>query len=68
MDFLVDPRLAALPNPYDPNARAALFYPWDASYFGGHYYLYHSALPVLLGYVPLKYLRYRYAPDQLIAA
>ena len=67
MVFPVDPRIPALPNPYDPKARADIvFYPWDAAYFDGHYYLYHSPLPVLLAYIPLQVLTHRYAPDQLV--
>ncbi len=35
-----DPALLALPNPYDPAARVSTQYPWDASLYGGKYYLY----------------------------
>ena len=68
MEFPVDGRIPALPNPYDPKARANIaFYPWDASYFNGHYYLYHSPLPVLLAYMPVHLLTHRDAADELIA-
>jgi hypothetical protein len=66
MAFPVDPRILALPNPYDAKAREHIFYAWDSSYFDGHYYLYHSALPVLLAYMPLELLTGRDPPDQLI--
>ena len=69
MLFPVDERILALSNPYDPKARASItFYPWDASYFNGHYYLYYSPLPVLLGYMPVYLLTHQYVADELIAA
>jgi len=54
-----DPRLVALPDPYDPAANAA----WrvnDLSYFGGHYYLYHSAVPAVVLFAPVKLLTGRH--------
>jgi len=63
-----DPRLVALPNPYDFKARAAVGYLWDASFFKGKYYLYSSPLPVLLVYLPHRLLRGAYPPDVLVAA
>jgi hypothetical protein len=68
MKWPVEPHILALPNPYDPKAREGMFYAWDASYLNGRYYLYHSALPVLLGYVPMHVVLHNYAPDQLIVA
>ncbi len=51
-----DPALLALPNPYDPAARAGIQYPWDASFFAGRYYLYWGPTPgVLLAVVKLFY-------------
>src|SRR3990172_5339467 len=43
-----DPRLLALPDPYDPDARAAIPHIWDTSLFRGHYYLYWGPVPALL--------------------
>ena len=63
-----DPRLIALPYPYDFKARGGINYLWDASYLNGKYYLYASPLPALLGYMPLRLLRGAYPPDVLIAA
>ena len=63
----VDPRLIALPYPYDLKARQGIFYLWDASYLNGRYYLYSSPLPALLGYMPLRVLRGGYPPDTLVA-
>ncbi len=48
-----DPRLVALPDPYDPQANAP-YRVNDLSYSAGRYYLYHSAAPVLLLMVPVK--------------
>lgn len=50
-----DPRLLALPNPYDPVARQAIPHIWDASLFEGRYYLYWGPVPALL-IVPIKTL------------
>jgi hypothetical protein len=64
-----DPRLTALPNPYDIKARGGeIFYMWDASYLNGHYYLYFSPLPVLLFYMPYRLLRGGYPYDPFVAA
>lgn len=60
-----DPRLAALPNPYDFAARANIPYLWDASYFEGRYYLYFSPLPALLFHLPFRLLAGMYPSDQL---
>jgi hypothetical protein len=62
-----DPRLAALPNPWDAKARETIHYVWDASYFNGRYYLYFSPLPALIFYLPHRLLRGAYPPDALAA-
>src|SRR5687768_11579465 len=51
-----DPRLMAMPHPYDHQAREAnkVPYLWDASYFNGRYYLYFTPLPALLFYLPFR--------------
>ena len=43
-----DPALLALPNPYNPSARANLNYPVDLSLYKGKYYLYFGPTPALL--------------------
>jgi hypothetical protein len=43
-----DPRLASLPNPYSPTARAGLDVLGDVSYFNGRYYLYWGPVPALV--------------------
>lgn len=50
-----DPKLVALDNPYDLDARTAsgANYIWDSVYYGGHYYVYFGVVPVLLFYLPL---------------
>lgn len=48
-----DPRLAALPDPYDPAANA----PYrlnDLSYSNGRYYLYHGIVPAALLLAPFR--------------
>ncbi len=62
-----DPRLVALPYPYDMKAREGIYYLWDASYLNGKYYLYSSPLPALLCYMPLRLMRGAYPPDVLVA-
>ena len=46
-----DPRLLALPNPYDPQANRALRL-LDASLYHGRYYLYYGVTPFLTILVP----------------
>jgi hypothetical protein len=55
-----DPRLIALSNPYDPAQRADIPYQWDVSLFDGKYYVYFGPVPVLLFYIPAKYLSGHY--------
>ncbi len=51
-----DPSLLALADPYEPAARVTIQYPWDASLFGGKYYLYWGPTPgLLLGILKLFY-------------
>jgi hypothetical protein len=65
-----DPILKAVYNPYDPNARGKYGAPilWDASYFEGKFYLYFSPLPVLLIYLPFRWLMHGYPLDALAGA
>lgn len=50
-----DPKLVALDNPYDLDARTAsgANYIWDSVYYNGHYYVYFGVVPVLLFYLPV---------------
>jgi hypothetical protein len=64
-----DPRLTAMPFPYDYKAREGhTEYIWDASYLNGHYYLYFSPVPALTFYMPYRLLRGAYPRDGLAAA
>lgn len=54
-----DPRLVALADPYDPVANAP-FRLNDLSYFRGHYYLYHGAVPAVVLFAPVKLLTGRH--------
>ncbi len=65
-----DPILKAVYNPYDPEARNKYGAPilWDASYFEGKFYLYFSPLPVLLFYLPYRWLMHGYPLDALAGA
>ncbi|HEV7426891.1 MAG TPA: hypothetical protein VGQ46_11035 [Thermoanaerobaculia bacterium] len=63
----VNPKLIALPYPYDLKSREGIDYVWDASYLNGKYYLYSSPLPALIGYMPLRILRRGYPPDSFVA-
>ncbi len=42
------PALLALNNPYDYQARNGIDFPWDASLYGGRFYLYWGPIPALL--------------------
>lgn len=59
-----DPRLLALPNPYDPEARADIAHVWDASLFQGRYYLYWGPVPALV-IAPMKALGLRVEDNAL---
>jgi hypothetical protein len=70
MAYKADPRLMALPHPYDYAARekAQVPYMWDASYYNGRYYLYFTPLPALFFYIPFRLAYTAYPSDQLAAA
>ena len=55
----VDPRLAAMENPYDPKAREELnlnkeLGVWDHALYKGRYYVYFGAVPALFIFAPYK--------------
>lgn len=60
--------LRALSDPYDTEVRngKGVGYVWDASYFNGRYYLYFSALPVLIFYIPFYLAAGGYPSDSLV--
>jgi len=65
-----DPRLMAMPHPYEFAAREdnGIPYLWDASYLNGRYYLYFTPLPTFFFYIPYRFLYGAYPGDQLAAA
>lgn len=59
LDVPVDSRLAAMENPYDPQAREELnlnetLGVWDHALYKNHYYVYFGAVPALLVFAPYK--------------
>ena len=60
IDKPVNPRLAAMKNPYDPQARAELNFgeeddwAWDHAFYKGRFYVYFGAVPALLVFLPYK--------------
>jgi hypothetical protein len=55
LNVVPDPRLLALPDPYDPAANR-LFKAQDVSLYDGKYYLYWGPVPALLLYMPFQLL------------
>lgn len=55
MDTDVDPALATLENPWDPEQRAGRGLS-DATYYKGRYYLYFGITPILLLFLPFRVL------------
>ena len=68
LEDVPDERLMELPYPWDPQARKKIYYHWDVSFYNGRYYLYFTALPVLLVYLPFRMLLATYPADTLVAA
>lgn len=52
----IDPRLVAMENPYDTEAREQLgvYYYWDHAFYDGQYYMYFGVVPVLLTFLPYR--------------
>ena len=66
----VAPQLAALADPWSPAERGKVdaWALWDASYLNGRYYLYFTAVPVFLLYMPFKLLARGYPSEGLASA
>ena len=66
----IPPKLAALPDPWTPEARGRVdaWALWDASYLNGRYYLYFSAVPVFLLYIPFRFIAHGYPGEGFAAA
>ena len=59
LDVPVDPRLAAMENPYDFEAREALNLDensggWDHAFYKGKYFVYFGAVPALILFAPYQ--------------
>ncbi|MBQ9746874.1 MAG: hypothetical protein IJW21_08645, partial [Clostridia bacterium] len=66
IDIEPSARLAALENPYDPAEREGVSFLWDHAYYGGKYYSYFGAAPLLTVYLPV-YLASGELPDDAMA-
>lgn len=70
LPYEVDPRWQQVANPYDYASRAAhglAWEMWDASLYGGRFYLYFSPVPAVVFYIPFHILARGYPPDALAA-
>ena len=58
MDYEVDPILASLENPYDPDLRSqsGASYHWDHAFYQQKYYMYFGIVPVFLTFIPYRLL------------
>ena len=56
LDIEPSAKLLALENPYDPAARRGITYLWDHAFYGGKYYCYYGAFPVIFVSFPIYYL------------
>ncbi|MBQ7493815.1 MAG: hypothetical protein IJT47_05255 [Selenomonadaceae bacterium] len=61
LDMPVDPRLAAMENPYDFQAREELNLDensggWDHAFYNGRYYVYFGAVPAILIFAPYQFI------------
>jgi Tfp pilus assembly protein PilF len=55
----------ALPDPYPPQVRKHVPYLWDASYFGGKYYIYFGITPVATLLLPFYALTGWFLPESI---
>ncbi len=55
-DYDDDPKLLAMENPYDTEARyqAGIFSHGDHAFYNGHYYMYFGVVPVFLLFLPYR--------------
>lgn len=55
LDLPVDPKLQAMPDPYDASARAAqhVKFNWDRAFYNGKYYCYFGPAPMFTVYFPV---------------
>ena len=57
-EYEADPILCCLDNPYDPVSRyeSGASYYWDHAFYNGRYYMYFGVVPVILLFVPFRFL------------
>lgn len=63
LDIDVSKELAALSNPYDPASRNGISFAWDHLFFEGKYYSYYGVAPVLMVFLPFKFITGLYFQD-----
>jgi hypothetical protein len=66
----VPAKLAALPDPWSPaeRGRADAWGLWDTSYLNGRFYMYWTAVPVFLLYIPFLLLAHGYPSEGFASA
>ena len=54
----IDPEFLAMENPYSPEEREALgvSFHWDHAWYEGHYYMYFGVAPVILLFLPYRFI------------
>ncbi|MDR3158230.1 MAG: hypothetical protein LBU11_04300 [Zoogloeaceae bacterium] len=64
LDKEATPELLNNSRPYDPAERMQrdTFYAWDAAYYDGKYYCYFGVVPVLLMFLPFKWMTGQHLP------
>jgi hypothetical protein len=65
MNEEVSPKLAALRDPWTPaeRGRAGAWALWDTSFYRGRYYMYWTAVPVFLLYIPFRLIAHGYPSE-----
>ena len=64
LDVPVDPKLAALENPYNPYERTGMTVLWDHAFYNGKYYCYYGHAPIYLVMLPIYWIS-KYVPTNL---
>lgn len=68
LPYAIDARWRQVTNAYDQTSRAQHgleWEMWDASYYDGRFFLYFSPVPVVLFYLPFRWIARGYPPDAL---
>jgi hypothetical protein len=56
LDVPTDPAMLGTPNPYDPKVWVPHGFMYDASFYGGKYYIYYGIVPLLVFLLPFRLL------------